>query len=66
MANGRSGSMIFGSVLIVLGLLGVYVPHIAFLAEIIPSLNVVSHSFFEIGSATVIVIGLLLGGGFQR
>lgn len=57
---------IWGWILVLLGVVMVYLPHIAFLADLIPSLNVISHSVFEIIAATVILVGAIMLGMCKR
>lgn len=42
-----------------LGLAGVVVPHIAFLADIIPTLDMISHPIFELASAFALYLGYI-------
>lgn len=55
-----SGMKIFGWILIIIGLLGVFVPHIGFLANMIPTLDTISHATVEIISGVLILIGAIL------
>lgn len=54
------GLKITGWILVLLGLTAVFLPHIAFLANLIPSLNIISHSVLEIGAAIMILVGVIL------
>jgi len=41
------------------GWLGVVVPHVAFLADLIPTLDMISHPLFELASAIAIYLGYI-------
>lgn len=54
------GLKMTGWILVILGVLAVYAPHIGFLANLVPTLDVISHSVFEIIAASLILIGAVL------
>lgn len=51
---------IISKTLIVIGLFGVFVPHIGFLIGVVPTLDIDSHSIVEIISGISILIGAFI------
>ena len=45
------------NILVILGLAGVFIPHIGFLANLVPNLNLISHAWLEIVSGLLIAVG---------
>ncbi len=60
MAKRNRASKVIGWILLILGLAAVFIPHIGFLANLIPSLDVISHSVLEIAAAVSIIIAFTL------
>jgi len=56
----NKAKIVIGWILVVLGLSGVFLPHIGFLLKLVPTLDVISHSVFEIVSGVFILIGAIL------
>jgi len=52
--------MITGWILIIIAFLGVEAPHIAFLLDLIPTLDIISHSVFEIIIGVIGLVGVIL------
>ena len=49
-----------GWILIIIGLLGVFIPHIGFIAKTITNLSSISHALLEIVSGIVILAGAII------